>query len=132
MENITQRVIRLYEQIEKAALQQAELAESGQSLEKILNPLQELINQWQEYMDEIDQILSGLNEKQKSALAEHKGLEATIRRILNLDSQSQKKLQEILKATSGKLGQLQDMKKANRAYGGQDEPTEAWFFDRKG
>lgn len=90
MENITQRVIRLYEQIEKAALQQAELAESGQSLEKILNPLQELINQRQEYMDEIDQILSGLNEKQKSALAEHKGLEATIRRILNLDSQSQK------------------------------------------
>jgi len=23
------------------------------------------------------------------------------------------------------------MKKANRAYGGQDEPTEAWFFDHK-
>jgi hypothetical protein len=58
------------------------------------------------------------------------GTDDMIERILHIDRESQRVLQEIIKA-GNKLVKVQDMKKANRAYGGQDEPTEAWFFDRK-
>ncbi|HQE24105.1 MAG TPA: hypothetical protein PLM20_09410 [Syntrophomonadaceae bacterium] len=131
MKNIRQRIIQLYEQIEKLALQQVKLVESKQSIEEILGPLDELINQRQECMNQLDELLSGLSTEQKTALAEEENTEDILKRILSLDSQSQKRLKEILEATSSKLIKMQDMKKASRAYGGQDEPTEAWFFDRK-
>lgn len=131
MKNIRQRIIQLYEQIEKLALQQVKLVESKQSIEEILGPLDELINQRQECMNQLDELLSGLSTEQKTALAEEENTKDILKRILSLDSQSQKRLKEILEATSSKLIKMQDMKKASRAYGGQDEPTEVWFFDRK-
>lgn len=131
MKNIRQRIIQLYEQIEQLAAQQVELVESKQSLEEITVPLQELIDQRQERMDQLDKLLSGLSAEQKTALAEQGNTDTIIERILSLDRRSQRRLKEILEATSGKLIKVQDMKKANRAYGGTDEPTAAWFFDRK-
>jgi len=131
MNTILPRVLQLYEQIEKLALQQVELVESKQSLEEITAPLEKLINQRQECLDQLDQLLSGLSSEQKAALEEQGNTDAIIKRILNLDSQSQKRLKEILESTSGKLVKVQEIKKANRAYGGLDEPTQAWFFDRK-
>lgn len=131
MKTILQRVIQLYEEIEKLAIQQVELVESKQSLEEIALPLNELIARRQEYIDQLGMLLSGLSTEQKTALAEQGNTDAMINRILSLDSQSQGKLKEILEATSSKLIKVQDMKKANRAYGGQDKSTGAWFFDRK-
>lgn len=131
MKDILPRAIQLYEQIEKLAIQQVELVESKQSMEEISTLLKELIDQRQECMDQLDKILSGLSDEQKTALAQQGNTDAVVKRILNLDSQSQRRLKEILEATSSKLVKMQDMKKASRAYGGQDEPTEAWFFDRK-
>lgn len=131
MQTSMQQVIQLYEQIEKLAVAQVELVKSKQLMEEIAAPLQELIDQRQECIDKIDKLLGGLSPEQKTALTEQGKTDEAIKRILSLDRESQRMLKEIIEATGSKLVKVQDMKKANRAYGGQDEPTEAWFFDRK-
>jgi mevalonate kinase len=130
MQATMQQIIQLYEQIEKLAVAQVELVKSKQLMEEITAPLQELIDQRQECIDKIDKLLGSLSPEQKTAIEQGKTDDA-IKRILSLDSESQRMLKEIIEATGSKLVKVQDMKKANRAYGGQDEPTEAWFFDRK-
>ena len=130
MATIIEQVMQLCEQIEKLAAEQLKLVESKQSMEEIITPLNKLIEQRQECIDKMNELMSGLSPEQKIALT-GLGTDAMIERILHIDRESQRVLQEIIKATGNKLVKVQDMKKANRAYGGQDEPTEAWFFDRK-
>ncbi|MGB4302361.1 MAG: hypothetical protein WBJ34_00980 [Syntrophomonadaceae bacterium] len=130
MQTIMQQVMQLCEQIEKIAVEQLKLVESKQSMEEIITPLNKLIEQRQECIDKMNELMSDLSPEQKTALTEL-GTDAMIKRILHIDSESQKMLKELIEATGSKLVKVQDMKKASRAYGGQDEPTEAWFFDRK-
>ena len=122
-------LIDLYEQIESLATKQVELLTTSQRMEEIVTPLAELTEQRQQCMDEIDRLTELLVNEPPAA--ERAAMAAVIKRILDLDKESQLRLQDIIGATSSKLVKVQDMKKANRAYGGQDEPTEAWFFDHK-
>lgn len=123
------RTLDLYEQIESLAIKQVELLASSQLIEEIISPLVELTDQRRQCMDEIDKLTKTL--ENEPPVVEKAAMAAVIQRILSLDKESQLRLQEITEATGSKLIKVQDMKKANRAYGGQDEPTEAWFFDRK-
>ena len=122
-------IFNLYEQIESLAIEQVELLTSSDLMEEILAPLAELIDQRQQCMDEIDKLTKTLENAPPAA--EKAAIAAVIQRILRQDKESQLRLQDVTEATSRKLIKVQDMKKANRAYGGQDEPAEAWFFDRK-
>jgi hypothetical protein len=126
---IMTRIFELYEQIESLAIKQVDLLASNQLMEEVISPLVDLTNQRQQCMNDIDKLVGSLEEEPPAAA--RAAMAAVIQRILNLDKDSQLKLQDIVEATSSKLIKVQDMKKANRAYGGQDEPTEAWFFDRK-
>lgn len=122
-------IFNLYEQIESLAIEQVELLTSSDLMEEILAPLAELIDQRQQCMDEIDKLTKTLENEPPAA--EKAAIAAVIQRILSQDKESRLRLQDITEATSRKLIKVQDMKKANRAYSGQDEPAEAWFFDRK-
>ena len=122
-------ILDMYEQLESLAMKQVELLASSHSMEEILAPLAGLIDQRQQRMNEIDKLTETLGNEPPAA--EKAAMAAVIQRILTLDKESQLRLQDITEATSQKLIKVQDMKKANRAYGGQDDPTEAWFFDRK-
>ena len=88
------------------------LVESKQSMEEIITPLNKLIEQRQECIDKMNELMSDLSPEQKTALTEL-GTDAMIKRILHIDSESQRVLQEIIKATGNKLVKVQDMK-ANR------------------
>ena len=122
-------ILELYGQIESLAMKQVELLASSQLMEEIISPLVELTDQRQQCMDEIDKLTETLENEPPAA--EKAAIAAVIQRILSQDKESRLRLQDITEATSRKLIKVQDMKKANRAYSGQDEPAEAWFFDRK-
>ena len=122
-------ILELYGQIESLAMKQVELLASSQLMEEIISPLVELTDQRQQCMDEIDKLTETLENEPPAA--EKAAIAAVIQRILSQDKESQLRLQDVTEATSRKLIKVQDMKKANRAYSGQDEPAEAWFFDRK-
>lgn len=118
-----------YTEIEQIAEQQVHLL-TGNQLDGAADRLQELINRRQACMDDIDAGLKKFPQEGMDA-AHRKEIEEIIGRILQYDEKSQQSLQSNLGEAGHKLIHVQDMKKAHRAYGGQDQPTDAWFIDRK-
>lgn len=127
---IVSQIKSLYQQIYQIALEQINLLKSGRLFEELSAELEELSQRRQKCMDTID-ALSESFPRENYQEADQQQIVTIIRAILKYDNECQALLKQIIEQTNDKLVNVQEMKKANRAYGGQDEPAEAWFFDRK-